>query len=106
MNMSARFDPEAGQVAVTVDRAGPQSEVLRFNVVDRTKGLRVVMDGSLHYEGPERTTKDRGPLRGLVLDLESRHKFAHGRPGTASMTVPGPVRKFLLEQGAEEVSPS
>lgn len=104
MTMSSRWDPETGQVAVTVDLSGPQSEVLRFDVVDRTKGLRVVMDGSLHYEGPERTTRDRGPLRGLVLEFHSRQRFVHGRPGTAPSTVPETVRKHLLEQGAEAVS--
>lgn len=94
--------PEDGRVAVTI-RRDDVVDVLQFDLVEPA-GRRVVMDGSHEWDGPERTTVDRGELVGATLKFDVRRRFHRGRLlHSVPQEVPGTVEAFLSSNGAEEV---
>lgn len=98
-----RHDPHDSQVIFSGE-AGHERHLWRFDVVDKSKGLRIVMDGSVTYGGKDRTTKDRGPLAGLHLEFRVRRRFYEGRLVSCRQVVPPQIAKYAFEKGAEEVS--
>jgi len=101
--IESRHDEPNGQVVVTVK--GPERrDIYRFDVAD-DGGMRIVMDGSHDYDGPERTTRDRGQFYGATLELYRVVSISTetGEPQEIDRAIPREVAAHLVERGAEAV---